>query len=192
LDNVPCSEKGKEQLLGTEGYIADKYFSGLKKFYRFPGRKPQGRDQFNSVLNYGYGILYNEVERACLYVGLDPYLGLYHSERYGKPALVLDLVEEFRVPIVDSVLFPLFIEKKLSQRKYFEKTAVGQYLLSPEGKSVVVGAIMKRLNETTAWRGKQYTLKQIIDNQIRALARHFVEKEDKYNPFRAEKLFSLT
>ncbi len=192
LDNVPCSEKGKEQLLGTEGYIADKYFSGLKKFYRFPGRKPQGRDQFNSVLNYGYGILYNEVERACLYVGLDPYLGLYHSERYGKPALVLDLVEEFRVPIVDSVLFPLFIEKKLSQRKYFEKTAVGQYLLSPEGKSVVVGAIMRRLNETTAWRGKQYTLKQIIDNQIRALARHFVEKEDKYNPFRAEKLFSIS
>ncbi len=51
---------------------------------------------------------------------------------------------------------------------------------------------MKRLNETTAWRDKQYTLKQIIDNQIRALARHFVEKEDKYNPFRAEKLFSIS
>jgi len=90
------------------------------------------------------------------------------------------------------VLFPLFIEKRLNQRKYFEKIAVGKYLLSPEGKSVVVGAIMKRLNETAAWRGKQYTFKQIIDNQIRALARYFVEKEDKYNPFRAEKLFSIS
>jgi len=73
-----------------------------------------------------------------------------------------------------------------------KRIVCNQYLLSPEGKSVVVGAIMRRLNETTAWRGKQYTLKQIIDNQIRALARHFVEKEDKYNPFGAEKLFSIS
>ena len=50
--------------------------------------------------------MYNEAERACLYVGLDPYVGLYHTERYGKPSLVLDLVEEFRVPIIDSTIFP--------------------------------------------------------------------------------------
>ncbi len=190
LDTLPASEKGKEQLLGTEGYIADRYFAGLKKMYKFPGRRPQARDKFNSVLNYGYGILYNEVERACLYVGLDPYLGLYHSERYGKPALVLDLVEEFRVPIIDSVLFPLFIEKKLNKQKYFEKIATGQYQLSAEGKSIVVSAVMKRLNEVTAWRGKKYTLKQIIENQIRAMARHFANREDRYVAFRTDKLLS--
>ena len=95
IDFLPATEKSKEQLLGTEGYIADRYFSCLKKVSKFPKRIPQGRDKYNSMLNYGYGILYNEVERMCLYVGLDPYLGLYHSERYGKPALVLDLVEEF-------------------------------------------------------------------------------------------------
>ncbi len=80
-------QRGK--LFGTEGYIADKYFAGLRKLHVFPGRKPQERDKFNSALNYGYGILYNEVERACWYVGLDPYTGLYHTERYGKPSLVL-------------------------------------------------------------------------------------------------------
>jgi CRISPR-associated protein Cas1 len=87
------------------------------------------------MLNYGYGILYNEVERMCLYVGLDPYLGLYHSERYGKPALVLDLVEEFRVPIVDMAIFPLFVSKEVNKRKYFEKVGTGkkpQYQLSAE------------------------------------------------------------
>ena len=108
ITTIPYSEKGKEQLLGNEGYIAERYFASLRKFFIFPGSRPEGRDKFNSALNYGYGILYNEVERACLYTGLDPYLGLYHSERYGKPALVLDLVEEFRVPLVDSVLFPIF------------------------------------------------------------------------------------
>jgi CRISPR-associated protein Cas1 len=47
--------------------------------------------------------LYDEVARACLYVGLDPHMGLYHTEHYGKPSLVLDLVEEFRVPIIDDL-----------------------------------------------------------------------------------------
>lgn len=73
--------KSKEQLLGIEGYIAEKYFKCIRKISKFPGRISQSRDKYNSILNYGYGILYNEVERMCLYVGLDPYLGLYHSER---------------------------------------------------------------------------------------------------------------
>ena len=114
-------------LFGIEGYIADKYFSALKKIYSFPGRKPQGRDKFNSVLNYGYGILYNEIERACLYVGLDPFLGLYHSERYGKPALVLDVIEEFRVPLVDSVLFPLFLNRNLEGNENFKLINLTEY-----------------------------------------------------------------
>jgi CRISPR-associated protein Cas1 len=119
VDFLPVSDKSKEQLLGTEGYIADRYFSCLRKLCKFPGRHPQSRDKYNSMLNYGYGILYNEVERACLYVGLDPYIGLYHSERYGKPSLVLDLVEEYRVPVVDAAIFPLFIGKDVNKRKYF-------------------------------------------------------------------------
>jgi CRISP-associated protein Cas1 len=183
IERLPSTEKSKEQLLGIEGYIAERYFSVLKKLYLFPGRKPQGRDKFNSALNYGYGMLYNEIERVCLYVGLDPYLGLYHSERYGKPALVLDLVEEFRVPVVDSAIFPLFLTKKLGKKSHFEKVSKGEYLLSAEGKYLVVGAVLERLNETTRWQGKHYTLKAIIENQIRALARYFLSRERKYFPF---------
>ncbi len=186
IDFLPASEKSKEQLLGTEGYIADRYFACLRKVSKFPGRIPQGRDKYNSMLNYGYGILYNEVERMCLYVGLDPYLGLYHSERYGKPALVLDLVEEFRVPIVDMAVFPFFISKEINKRKYFERVGTGkkaQYQLSAEGKALVVGAVMKHLYREAKWDGKNYAMKRIIENQIRALARHFVGKEAKYKAF---------
>ncbi len=189
-DSLPTTEKSKGQLLGIEGYIADKYFSGLRTLFYFPGRQPQGRDKFNSALNYGYGILYNEVERACLYVGLDPYMGLYHSERYGKPALVLDLVEEFRVPVVDVTIFPLFIEKKLSKQNCFESMGKGQYQLSPEGKSIVVKAVMENLNKMVTWHGKSYTLKAVIENQIRALARYFTGQEEKYAPFDAAKIIS--
>ena len=183
IDLLPVTEKSKEQLLGTEGYIADRYFSCLRKLCKFPGRIPQGRDKHNSMLNYGYGILYNEVERACLYVGLDPYLGLYHSERYGKPALVLDLVEEFRVPIVDSAIFPLLISKEINKRKYFEKVGEKQYQLSAEGKALVVEAVMKRLYATALWNKKEYAMKQVIEQQIRFLARYFMGKESKYQAF---------
>jgi CRISPR-associated protein Cas1 len=98
------------------------------------------RDKFNSALNYGYGILYNEVERAFLYVGLDPYMGLYHTERYGKPSLVLDLVEEFRVPIIDSTIFPLFLNKQMEKAENFERIQPGVYRLSSEGKRKIVEA----------------------------------------------------
>ncbi len=191
IDRLPVSEKSKEQLLGIEGYIADRYFFGLKKLYKFPGRKPQGRDPFNSAFNYAYAILRNEVEKQCLYIGLDPYLGLYHVERYGKMALVYDLIEEFRVPVVDSVIFPLFVEKKLNKKNHFEQVGHGQYQLSAEGKAVVVKAVKKtRLSETTVWRGKNYTLEDIIKNQVQALARHFLDKEKHYQPFSIAKLLT--
>jgi len=189
IDNVPEDPKNRNQLLGIEGSIAEKYFSSLRQLFLFPGRKPQGRDKFNSALNYGYGFLYNELERMCMYVGLDPYLGLYHSERYGKPALVLDLVEEFRVPIVDSVIFPLFIEKKINRRKCFEQISKYEYQLSQEGKSLIAEVILKRLNQIVPWREKNYTLKAVIGNQVRALARHFMGREAKFTTFDTSVLF---
>ncbi len=183
INTIPPSDKAREQLFGIEGFIAEKYWQSLRQLHKFPGRIPQGRDKFNSAINYGYGILYNEVERACLYIGLDPYLGLYHSERYGKPALVLDMVEEFRVPVVDSAIFPLFLEKKLGRRGDFEKVNNTEYRLSPEGKAKVVEAVFKQLNKTVKWKGKQRTLQVIIEEQSRALARYFLEKQDTYAAF---------
>ena len=184
---LPVSDKSKEQLLGVEGYIADRYFSCLRKLCRFPGRIPQSRDKYNSMLNYGYGMLYNEVERACLYVGLDPYLGLYHTERYGKPALVCDLVEEFRVPIVDSAIFPIFADKRI-KAEYFEEIEKGEFQLSTEGKGIVVEAVLKRLNANSKWQRKQYTVKQIIEQQVRFLARYFMGRETRYKAFDVTKL----
>ena len=191
IDLFPTGEKSKEQLLGTEGYIAERYFNCLRKLCKFPGRIPQGRDKYNSMLNYGYGILYNEVERMCLYVGLDPYLGLYHGERYGKPALVLDLVEEFRVPIVDMAIFPLFINKEVNKRKFFEKVGKGQYQLSAEGKAVVVEAVMYHLYREVKWEGKNYAMKRVIENQIRSLARHFTGKGSKYKAFDSTEMMPI-
>lgn len=183
IEFVGSNPNGRDQLFGIEGYIADRYFLALKKLYRFHGRNPRGRDRFNSTLNYGYGILYNEVERACLYVGLDPFLGLYHAERYGKLSLVFDLVEEFRVPLIDSVIFPLFIEKKITGMRNFTRIKGGGYQLSSEGKRKIVEAVYIRLNQKVRWDGKQIDVKRIVEHQVRSLAHIFLGRKDNYSPF---------
>lgn len=183
IETIRPGAGSRDQLFGVEGFIAERYWSSIKRLHKFPGRIPQGRDKFNSAINYGYGILYNEVERACLYVGLDPYLGLYHAERYGKPALVLDLVEEFRVPIVDSTIIPLFLAKNLGRRGDFERKGRGEYQLSPVGKAKVVEAVLGRLNQPARWRGKRRALKDIILEQSQHLGRYFLGAEATYEPF---------
>lgn len=170
-------------LLGIEGKIAETYFSALKKIHPFPGRNPQGRDQVNSVLNYGYGVLYQEVEKACLYVGLDPYVGFYHTERYGKPSLVLDLVEEFRVPVIDSVILPLFFNKKITAKKYFVEIESEHFHLSQAGKKVLISAVYERLNQKVNWNQKLRKLKDIINDQALLLAHNFSGKKGDYKAF---------
>ena len=189
IEGLPNTDKARQQLLGIEGYVAEKYFSGLRQIFPFPGRKPQGRDKFNSALNYGYGFLYNEVERACLYIGLDPHLGLYHTERYGKPSLVLDMVEEFRIAI-DTAVFPLFMDKKISRKTGFEQVGKYEYQLTNEGKAVVTKAVIESLNKKVTYKGKSYTVKQVIENQSRAMARTFTDAEDRYLPFDGAKLLA--
>ena len=180
---LPVGKKFREQLLGIEGYIAERYWHSIQTLHRFPGRVPQGRDKFNSTINYGYGILYNEVERACLYTGLDPYLGLYHAERYGKPSLVLDMVEEFRVSVVDSAIIPLFLDKKIGKSGDFEMIGKKEYYLSAEGKAKVVEAVFRNLNQRILWKRKQRALKDVIEEQSRSLSRYFLKKEETYKAF---------
>lgn len=180
LKNTPG--RTKEQLFGSEGFIAERYFSAIRELGDFPGRNPRGRDKWNSCLNYGYGILYNEMERACQLTGLDPYMGIYHSERYGKPSLVLDLVEEFRVGVVDSVLFPLLIGTTFLQERNFRKDDDG-FVLSAAGKQRIVEAMYTRLHEKVFWNGKQKDLEALLVGQTRALSNFFMDKKSEYVPF---------
>ncbi len=192
IDMVPTDPKSRSQLMGIEGSIANCYFFALRKLFRFSGRDRLRGDKFNNVINYSYGFLYNEIERLCLYTGLDPYFGLCHTERSGKPALVCDLVEEFRVPVVDSVILPLFIEKKFGKRDLFESTGKGKYTLSKKGIDIITIAINKRWAEKVLWRGKSYTLKQVMEQQVRTLARYFQGKEKTMEPFDSNQLFFAT
>jgi CRISPR-associated protein Cas1 len=90
-------ENVRERLMSVEGRAAQRYWSVIgciiPASLQWPGRETRGAlDLFNSALNYGYGILYCQVEQALTLAGLDPYGGYLHADRPGKPSLVLDLI----------------------------------------------------------------------------------------------------
>ena len=101
------------QFLSVEGRASSLYWEQvaliLQDKVEFPGREHRGAaDPFNAMLNYGYGILYSQIWTAVTLAGLEPFAGFMHVDRPGKPSLVLDLVEEFRQPVVDRVIIAMF------------------------------------------------------------------------------------
>jgi len=76
-------------------------------------RRPP-RDPVNALLSFGYAILAKDTFSAVLTVGFDPYLGFYHGGKHGRPSLALDLMEEFRAVIADSVVLTLINNGMLS------------------------------------------------------------------------------
>lgn len=103
-----------EMLLGVEGCLAAEYFgafhlmltaSSLAASFGAAGRNRRPpRDPVNAMLSFGYALLAKECTVALLAEGLDPWWGLYHRPRHGRPALALDLMEEFRPLVVDSAV----------------------------------------------------------------------------------------
>ena len=112
-------------LLGLEGSAAKLYFESLHKAELMPSsfKSRQGRGSReigNSMLNFGYAVLGNYVMNAIINAGLEPYLGFLHTQRPGKPSLMLDLIEEYRPWVVDRQVIKLRSQaegKSLSDQK---------------------------------------------------------------------------
>ncbi len=115
-DLFPNIQNAKEigQIRGYEGFGAKNYFKVFGKdiiqdWAVFNGRsKNPPKDNVNAVLSFLYTLLYQRVDAAIEAEDLDPYIGLYHEIDYGKRTLSFDLMEEFRVPIVDTLTISMF------------------------------------------------------------------------------------
>jgi CRISPR-associated protein Cas1 len=173
----------RAQLMGIEGRAAQKYWEGVKQAVavgeNWRGRTGRGaKDPLNSSLNYAYGILYGQIERAITLAGLDPYAGFVHADRPGKPSLVLDLIEEFRPVAADRPVFALF-----NRGTAVELDERG--LLTQESRRAVADSVLERLEKEERYERKKVPLRIVIQSQARHLATFVRGDRDSYTPFLA-------
>ncbi len=174
-------DDAREPLMGLEGAAAAQYWGAaallIPAEYGWIGRVGRGAlDPINSLLNYGYGILYAEVERAIVLAGLDPYGGFLHADRPGKPSLVLDLIEEFRQIAVDRAVIGL-----AARRYRVEQTPDGK--LSAETRRDFAKRIVEGLNTPLRTSDGRIALRHLIQRQARELAAFLRGDRDAYAPF---------
>jgi group II intron reverse transcriptase/maturase/CRISPR-associated endonuclease Cas1 len=170
----------RKSLMGLEGRFAHHYWKMVQLLIPdevdFTGRITRGaKDLVNSMLNYGYGILYNHVLQAIHLNGLNSAAGFLHTDRDSKSALVYDLVEEFRPAVVDRAVFSL-----LNRR---QKLIIGNdHLLAPESRKKLARAVIQRLGQEVKAKGKCDTLQHMIIQQARAVRRFLLDKST-YRPY---------
>lgn len=180
-----------ETLLGVEGAAAELYFSRLGCLLKtdderlsFQGRNRRPpKDPINAVLSYLYGILVKECFVTLLAVGFEPYLGFYHQPKYGRPALALDLMEEFRPLIADSTMVSLFNNKELDI-KDFVITDEG-VMIGRSAKRKVVGGYERRMDTkiTHPLFGYKISYRRVLEVQSRLLARVLSGEVEEYPAF---------
>jgi len=178
-----------DQLLGIEGMAAQIYFSrfgsmitGSEFNFRDRNKRPP-RDPVNAILSYMYGVLTKECFVTLLAIGFDPYLGLYHKSKYGKPSLALDLMEEFRPIVADSTVLTLFNNGEISKDD-FKETSNG-VSLSTCAKKTAMKRYESRLDTKIKHPifGYRVSYRRIIEVQGRILARAVQGELDTYLPF---------
>ncbi len=174
-------EQIREQLLSVEGRAAQRYWAMIARLLppdlTWPGRETRGAtDLFNSLLNYGYGILYSQIEQAIVLAGLDPYAGFLHADRPGKPSLVLDMIEEFRQTVVDRTIIGL-----LNKHVALKQQEDG--LLDEATRHKIVEKVRERLESSELYEKKRQALRFIMQQQARHLAMFLRGEREQYAPF---------
>ena len=191
LDSVRTCENSAT-LLGLEGEAASVYFSVFddlilqqKETFYFHGRnKRPPLDYVNAMLSFAYSLLAGMCGAALEAVGLDPYVGFYHTDRPGRMSLALDLMEEFRGVMADRLVLTLINKRTLKASDFLKKES-GAVLLTESGRKTFLHAWQERkgemikhpfLNEKIEWGMAPHA-------QAMLLARHLRGDLDEYPPF---------
>lgn len=170
-----------DSLRGHEGNAAREYFAVFDRMVRHNreafavrgrSRRPP-RDRMNALLSFLYTLLLADCVAAVAGVGLDPQIGFLHVLRPGRPALGLDLLEEFRAPVADRLALSLINRRQIGQRD-FDEQAGGAVYLSDAGRKTVIVAFQERKKEevTHPFLHRKVPVGLLPHVQAQLLARH--------------------
>ncbi len=171
-------------LLGIEGTAARRYFGAFGALVRDEAmrtrfdaegrnRRPP-RDPINALLSFAYALLAREWTVILHSVGLDPYLGFYHQPRYGRPALALDMMEEFRPLIADSAVLTAVNNGEVQSTDFIQR--LGSVTLTPEGRRKFIATYERRMGQeiTHPVFGYQVSYRRVLEVQARLLGRYLL------------------
>ena len=175
-------ENWKGKIRAYEGNSSKCYYKTLSYLipepYKFHGRNRRpAQDEFNCMLNYAFGVLYSKVEKALVIAGLDPFVGILHTDNYNKKSLVFDIIEKYRF-IANGIVFALFSTKKVN-KSHFDKI-YGGYSLNKEGKVLLLKAFSEKMDKKKRYNGRNLSNLQIIQHESHSLANSLIidlEKE---------------
>ena len=180
LRKIPHA-RDPDELLGLEGSIGAIYFRHFEALLRprdleaawafdQRNRRPP-RDPVNALLSFGYAMLAKECTVAVTAVGLDPWWGLFHRPRHGRPALALDLMEEFRPLIVDSAVVTAINTGMVGPRDFVRTSRA--CMLNATGRKAMIRAYEARLEQLVTHPVFEYrcSWRTVIRLQARLLSR---------------------
>jgi CRISPR-associated protein Cas1 len=137
----------------------------------------------NAMLSLAYSLLAKECTLAACAVGLDPYVGFYHQPRHGRPALALDLMEEFRPLIAESAVLTAINSRYVSTSDFV--TAGQAVNLNATGRKQFFQCFEQRMNSLITHPVFDYKVsyRRAIELQFRILARVLTGEIPEYIPF---------
>ncbi len=170
-------EEVRGTIMGIEGMASRNYFEAISLImpgkWQFSGRsRNPAVDGFNCLLNYGYGVLYSMVEKACIISGLDPYVGFLHTDNYNKKSLVFDLIELYRIH-ADRTVVNLFSKRKVND-EMFDSIPNG-LTLNKEGKAVLLQVFNETMEKKISYNGRNIKLKNTMQYDCHKIANSLIK-----------------
>lgn len=180
------------RLMGLEGISAKLYFRVIRhavsaeslSFQKRTRRPP--KDPLNALLSLGYALLQNAVFSAAEIADLDPYLGFFHSNVYGRPALTLDLMEEFRPLIADSIALRAVRQRIIKMEDFVRDEESGGLILGRKALRKYIRLFIRRIRQEVYYppAGRALAYQKIFEAQVNQLKGCINDPARKYCAFR--------
>ena len=179
-----------DSLRGLEGAGSAAYFASFDGLirnrafaFKTRNRRPP-TDPVNALLSFGYSLLAHDVQGAINVVGFDPYLGYLHTQRYGRPSLALDLMEEFRPLVVDAMVLSAINRQALKGGDFVSEPLSGAVSLTDEGRRTFLRLYEQKKQSQFKHpvMGRKCSYQEAFEIQGRLLAKYLMGETELYPP----------
>jgi CRISPR-associated protein Cas1 len=181
----PSRDMFRAEVMSAEARGADTYWEAIglvfNEYVEFPRRMKKfdmPNDPVNIFLNYCYGLLASDIWMAVEHSSLEPYAGFLHKDSPRRPALVMDLMEEFRQPIVDRVVLGI-----VSSLKEKSKELIENGRLTQDGRKILIQNFNKRMEEKVTFMNRVLPLEAHTYVQARRLSEFLMNRAASYTPY---------